>query len=105
MDQEHPAFGIEKLDIVYYLDLAAFHVENGSADEVFSQHDPTLLINKWEVRFPICGRRDEDGVVVNLDHFLPRDEFVRPAHTMLDVDPNCVGKRFGQSKDQVRHLP
>src|SRR5271165_813290 len=70
-----------------------------------AQQSPALLINKRWIRLPIFSRPDEDGVVIDFNNLFPWDELIWPAHTVLDINPDCVRKRLYQVKNQVGDLP
>jgi hypothetical protein len=71
---------------------------------MFAHQSPTLLINERWIWFTIFSRPDEDCVVVDFNNLFPRDELIRPAHAVFDINPDCVGERLYQPKDQVGDL-
>src|ERR1700674_2823612 len=87
-----------------YFCLAAIHIENRAAYEMFTQQNPTFLIDERWIRLPIFRWRDKDCVVVDFDTLFPWDEFIRPTHTVFDIDPYRLGIRLHQPKNQIRDL-
>jgi hypothetical protein len=102
---DHPAPGIEELNVINYFRLAPIHVQDRATHQMFAQQSPALLIDERWIRLLIVSRPDEDGVVVDFDNLFPGDECIRPAHAVFDINPDCVGKRLYQPKNQVRDLP
>jgi hypothetical protein len=49
--------------------------------------------------------RNEDGVIVNFNNLVPRDEFIRAAHAMFDIEPYSLRKRLHELKNQISELP
>ena len=105
MDNDHPALGIEELDIVHDLRAPAIHVENGAAHQVVVEEQPALLIDKRRIRRAVLVWRDENRVVIDFDHLVPGNELIRMAAAVLDVQPHRVRIGLGEVHHEVGQLP
>ena len=72
VDDDHPALGLQQVDVVDHLGPPAVHVEDGLAHQVLVEQDPAGLVDEGRVRLAAFGRLDEDGVVLDLRPPCPR---------------------------------
>src|SRR5208282_2826099 len=105
MNDDHPIVGIEQLNVVGDFCFAAVQIQDRPPDEMFADKYPAFLINEWRIGLSSFSRRNEDGVVVDFENFIPGNEFIRPAHAVFNIKTYCNGKRFHELKYQVGESP
>ena len=105
MDDDHSALGVEQLDVVYHLGAPAVHVENGPPHQVVVEEQPALLIDKGRIPSAAVRPVDENRVILNLDHLVPRNELVGLPATMFDVKAGGVRVGFSEAENEVGDLP
>ena len=105
MNDDHSVFGVEELYIVHHFCLAAVQIQDCPSNKMFADKQPTFLVNEWRIWLSVFSRRSEDGVIVNFNNLVPRDEFIRAAHAMFDIKPYGLRKRLHELKNQISELP
>ena len=104
MHHDHAALGLQQVDVVDHLGPPAVHVEDRLAHQVLVEQQPAGLVDEGRILLAALGRLDEDGVGVDLDQAVPRDELGGLAPAMFEVEAHGLGIRLAEPEDHVGQL-